>query len=124
MAYTTINKSTDYFNTVLYTGNGSNGRAITGVGHQPDLVWIKNRSATEEHLWYDAVRGADKLLRSNNTAGDATTSTTTYFNSFMFPFSFFSKLESNLFIFKISSSFNVSSSKDSIISLASSYFFS
>jgi hypothetical protein len=28
------------------------------------------------------VRGADKLLRSNNTAGDATTSTTVYFNSF------------------------------------------
>jgi len=82
MAYTTINKHTDYFNTVLYTGNGSNGRAITGVGHQPDLVWIKNRDATEEHLWYDVVRGADKLLRSNNTAGDATTSTTTYFNSF------------------------------------------
>jgi len=81
-AYTTIKKPKDYFNTIIYTGNGSNGRALTGVGHQPDLVWIKNRSATEEHLWYDAVRGADKLIRSNNTAANATTSTTTYFNSF------------------------------------------
>jgi hypothetical protein len=82
MAYTTINKSTDHFNTKLYTGNGSNGHSITGVGFQPDFVWIKNRSAAEEHLWYDSVRGADKLLRSNNVAADATTSTTTYFNSF------------------------------------------
>ena len=81
-AFTTVKNPGLYFNTVLYTGNGSNGRAITGVGHQPDLVWIKNRDATEEHLWYDAVRGADKLIRSNNTAADATTSTTTYFNSF------------------------------------------
>ena len=38
MAYTTINKSTDYFNTKLYTGNGST-QAITGVSFQPDWVW-------------------------------------------------------------------------------------
>ena len=82
MAYTNIDLPTDYFNTVLWTGNGTLARSITGVGFQPDLVWIKNRSAAEEQLWYDAVRGADKLLRSNNTAGDATTSTTVYFNSF------------------------------------------
>jgi hypothetical protein len=76
-----INKPSEYFNTVLYTGNGTLATPITGVGFQPDLTWIKNRTG-EEHLWYDAVRGADKLLRSNNTAGDATTSTTVYFNSF------------------------------------------
>ena len=42
MAYTTINKPIDYFNTVTYTGNGtaigSGGNAITGVGFQPDWV--------------------------------------------------------------------------------------
>ena len=37
MAYTTINKSTDYFNTKLYTGNGSAGNAITGVGSSTRL---------------------------------------------------------------------------------------
>ena len=42
MAYTTINKSTDYFNTKLYTGNGATN-AITGVGFQPDFTWIKDR---------------------------------------------------------------------------------
>ena len=45
MAYTTINKSTDYFNTKLYTGNGSTN-AITGVGFQPDMTWIKDRTGT------------------------------------------------------------------------------
>ena len=45
MAYTTINKSTDYFNTKLYTGNGGTN-AITGVGFQPDWVWIKHRNGS------------------------------------------------------------------------------
>jgi hypothetical protein len=36
----TIADGSDYFNTVLYTGDGST-QAITGVGFQPDLVWIK-----------------------------------------------------------------------------------
>ena len=35
MAYTGINKSSEHFNTKLYTGNGSAGHAITGVGFQP-----------------------------------------------------------------------------------------
>ena len=35
MAYTDIDKPSDYFNTVLYTGTGSE-LAITGVGFQPD----------------------------------------------------------------------------------------
>jgi len=48
MAYTTINKPTDYFNTKLYTGNDT-GQSITGVGFQPDWVWIKSRSDTNQH---------------------------------------------------------------------------
>ena len=41
MAYTTINKSTDHFNTVLYTGNASGSHAITGVNFNLIWVWIK-----------------------------------------------------------------------------------
>jgi hypothetical protein len=37
-----IDKPTDHFNTVLYTGNGTT-QSITGVGFQPDLTWIKGR---------------------------------------------------------------------------------
>ena len=68
MAYTTINKSTDYFNTKLYTGNGST-QSITGVGFQPDWVWIKNRDDSYNNALFDAVRGVTKFLASNN--GDA-----------------------------------------------------
>ena len=56
MAYSSIVKPTDYFNTVLYTGNGST-QTITGVGFQPDWVWIKNRSGAQGHSLYDVVRG-------------------------------------------------------------------
>jgi hypothetical protein len=65
MAYTTINKSTDYFNTKLYTGNGSAGHAITGVGFQPDWTWIKSRNITKDHMLFDAVRGVTKALKTN-----------------------------------------------------------
>jgi hypothetical protein len=69
MAYTTIKKPSDYFNTKLYTGNGSTGHAITGVGFQPDLLWLKPRSTTGYHRLFDAVRGAGYQLYSNETNG-------------------------------------------------------
>ena len=64
MAYTTINKSTLHYNTKLYTGTGSS-LALTGVGFQPDIVWIKARSNTEDHCIYDAVRGGSKRISPN-----------------------------------------------------------
>ena len=72
MAFTTINKSTDYMNTKLYTGNGSTNTAQTGVGFQPDWTWIKERSSTSSHIITDAVRGANKSLSSNLSSGQAT----------------------------------------------------
>jgi len=72
MAYTTINKSSEHFNTKLYTGNGSYGHGITGVGFQPDLVWIKNRVDNADHRIFDAVRGTDKSLSSNTTNATVT----------------------------------------------------
>ena len=81
MAYTTINKSGDYFNTKLYTGNGST-QSITGVGFQPDLIWIKDRDATDWHWWNDAVRGATKTIHSNTTSAESTQATSiTAFNT-------------------------------------------
>ena len=71
MAYTTINKSTDYFNTTLHTGNGST-QSITGVGFQPDLTWIKRRSADGWHWFTDAVRGTTKTIYSNATNAEET----------------------------------------------------
>ena len=81
MAYTTINKSTDYFNTKLYTGN-SGTQNITGLDFQPDFVWTKNRDDTWDNTFIDAVRGGTKYIRSNSTNAEATNSTMiTAFNS-------------------------------------------
>jgi len=83
MAYTTINKPSQYFNTVLYTGNDST-QNITGVGFQPDLWWNKSRSGTHSagvHCLYDVVRGTTKRLKSNSTDAEATISGVTAFNA-------------------------------------------
>ena len=80
MAYTTIKKPSDYFNTKLYTGDGGT-QSVTGVGFQPDWTWIKNRGSTDSHNVYDAVRGVTKYLLTNNTVAEGTTSGVTAFNS-------------------------------------------
>ena len=84
MAYTTINKHTDYFNTKLYTGNNSTNN-ITGVGFQPDFLWIKDRSTTgESHHLMDIVRGNNKFIHTNSTAVERTGSLNTAYNTFAF----------------------------------------
>jgi hypothetical protein len=74
MAYSTIVKPGDYFNTKMYDGNGGTN-ALTGVGFQPDWVWIKNRDATDWHFLTDAVRGVTKTLHSNTTNAESTQAT-------------------------------------------------
>ena len=59
----------DHFNTVLYTGNNSTNN-ITGVGFQPDWVWVKNRNGTQNHYLQDSVRGASNYLVSNNNGAE------------------------------------------------------
>ena len=67
MAYTTINKPQDYFNTVIWEGTGSSGtKGITGLGHQPDFLWIKNRDASQEYWLANSTRGTGKFLESNS----------------------------------------------------------
>ena len=60
------------FNTITYTGNGSDGNSISGVGFQPDFVWVKSRSGSNAHQMYDSNRGTGKLLSSNNTDSEQT----------------------------------------------------
>ena len=74
MAYTNIDKSSDYFNTKLYTGNGST-QSITGVGFQPDWIWFKVRSEIGSHRIVDSVRGNTKYLYANGTDAEATVTT-------------------------------------------------
>jgi hypothetical protein len=70
----TIAAGDDYFNVILYTGTGASN-ARTGVGFQPDLVWIKERNAAADHGLYDAVRGVQKQLESNTTTAETTETT-------------------------------------------------
>ena len=70
MAYTTIDDPSAYFKVQLYTGTGSSHAVSfndTDTNMQPDMVWIKQRSDTNDHNLFDAVRGTGKLIRPNGT---------------------------------------------------------
>ena len=71
MAYTTIDKPTDYFNTVLWTGDGTDDRNITGVGFQPDMVWEKKRNEAGSHRIADSIRGATNVMFPDLTNAEA-----------------------------------------------------
>ncbi len=72
MAYTTIDDPTIYFNTKLYTGNSTTDTGITGVGFQPDWLWVKSRGAAESNFLNDSVRGAGKNLKSESSGAEGT----------------------------------------------------
>jgi len=75
MAYTNIDDPSAYFQTLLWTGNDVDGRALTNDGNsdlQPDLVWLKNRNVGYNHFLQDSSRGTSVYLSSNTTTGDTT----------------------------------------------------
>jgi len=62
--------NSEHFNTVTWTGDGTASRAITGVGFQPDWIWYKTVSASNDHNAVDSTRGATNQLRPNtNSSG-------------------------------------------------------
>ena len=71
MAYTTINKPSVQFNTVLYTGTGST-QSITGVGFQPDFCWLKQRdnASAYTHQLYDVIRGVTNYILTSSDAAE------------------------------------------------------
>ena len=69
----------DHFNTVLFTGS-SGTPSITGVGFQPDFLWFKSRSNSQDHYLIDSARGGNSLLKSNQTVAERTDYT--WVNSF------------------------------------------
>ena len=69
MAYAGISKPKLHFNTLLYSGNGSS-QSVTGVGFQPDWVWVKERTSTSSNQVVDAVRGYNKRIQTNSTAAE------------------------------------------------------
>ena len=81
MAFSSIIKPTDYFNTKLYTGDASSSNAITGVGFEPSWTWLKGRNIAESHRLYDAVRGASNYITSNSTGAQSNSIPLTSFNA-------------------------------------------
>jgi hypothetical protein len=78
----TIAEGKDYFNAATYTGNNQTLQSIATVGFQPDLIWIKNRNASN-HVLVDAVRGRGFHLASNLTNAEATDSSTQGVTAFL-----------------------------------------
>ena len=86
MAYTDIDKPSDYFETNLHTGTGSTHN-ITSLDFAPNFVWLKSRTQggtgyNGMHYLFDTIRGATKRVRANDTSAEATSSASlTAFNS-------------------------------------------
>ena len=84
-AYTTIDNPELYFQTEIYTGNGTDGRTITLSGSedmQPDLIWIKNRGQTDNHHLFDSVRGVNKAVSSSTTNAELDAPSSGYVSGF------------------------------------------
>ena len=62
------------FGVVTYSGTGTTGNAITGLGFQPDLLWLKHRNATSDYsnALVDSSRGRTKVLYSHDTRTERT----------------------------------------------------
>ena len=66
-----IKQGASYMAATTYTGNGSTqsiSNAVNGVGFQPDLVWMKARSAANSHYLANSVMGVGFGLISDSTA--------------------------------------------------------
>ena len=63
----------DHFNTVLFSGTGSSPLSVTGVGFQPDWLWMKRRNGgtNGNNILYDSIRGGTNALRSNTNGAPA-----------------------------------------------------
>ena len=73
MAYTAVDDASAHFQTLLYTGNGSS-QTMTNDGNsdlQPDFLWIKQRSGTENHYLGNSSI-ANKFLNSDRTDTEST----------------------------------------------------
>jgi len=79
MAYTDIDKPSDYFRTKLYAGNATNDTAITwdetDTNMQPDMLWFKSRTDGQSHCLFDSVRGAVLRLIPNSNGAEGTENT-------------------------------------------------
>ena len=70
-----VTKPSTVMDVALYTGNGGNQSITLPGGFNPDLVWVKSRSNSQDHYLFDAIRGGAGILRSNTTGAETTGTT-------------------------------------------------
>ena len=55
---------------MLWTGNSTNNRVMTGLEFQPDLVWIKKRNVSiMSHYWVSSVQTITTVSDGNGNNG-------------------------------------------------------
>ena len=69
----------DHFNVILYTSSGAG--SYTGLGFQPDLVWVKDRGVEQSNGLFDSSRGVGKVLNSDATNAENDSEGVTSFDS-------------------------------------------
>jgi len=70
----TIKLPDKHFDTLLWTGNSTDNRAITGLNFQPDFTWIKRRSGgAMSHFVVDSLRSNTDSGGGNGNDGPLTT---------------------------------------------------
>ena len=73
--FTTVDDPSAYFKVQLFTGTGSSNAVSfndTDTDMQPDMVWIKHRGATYNHVLTDVTRGVTEELYPNTDDNDVT----------------------------------------------------
>ena len=73
LPFSTPSSTTNAFNAVTFVGDGANSRAVSGVGFQADMIWLKNRDTAYSHQIVDTVRGAKMALLTNSTLDEGDT---------------------------------------------------
>jgi hypothetical protein len=68
----TIAKGNQYFNANTYSGTVGVAGSVTGVGFQPDFVWVKSRNAATGHVLVDSARGVQNGLFTQSTSAEVT----------------------------------------------------
>ena len=82
--YTYIDDPSKYFQTTIYSGSASSTLQVTNGGNanlQPDAVWIKQRSSTNSHRFFDTNRGITKNWTVNSAFAETNTATDGYIAS-------------------------------------------
>lgn len=65
--YVALKDASGIFKTSTYTGNGADDRSITGVGFQPDNVWVQDSSGPENlGAWKPSTLAGDSSLQWTN----------------------------------------------------------